>query len=273
MKLYRTKCRIAAALSALAIMLSPLWAQAQSLRLVVTTSFQNSGLSDVLIPAFEAESGVQVDLLVFGTGAALKLAEAGAVDAALVHSPAAERAFVERGFAPYRREIMYNDFVLLGPRDDPASVRAAPTVIEALSRIAASGASFVSRGDDSGTHRKEISLWGGGPQPHGRWYRSTGSGMGATINHAVAIGGYTLSDRGSWLNFGNKGDLDIVFQNAPDLHNQYAFLPVSSERHPHAEFELAQSLEAFLTSTKGQTLIDEFRIAGERAFFANAKPR
>ncbi|MEL7117163.1 MAG: substrate-binding domain-containing protein, partial [Pseudomonadota bacterium] len=174
-----------------------------SLRLAVTTSFHNSGLADVLLPVIADEIDLEVQLLVVGTGQALRLGEAGDVDAILVHSRAAEEAFVADGYGTHRREIMYNDFVVIGPGADPAALGGATTAAEALQQIAAAGARFVSRGDDSGTHKKELSLWASaGIMPEGAWYNAVGAGMGAALNTAVGLDAYILSDRASWLNFG-----------------------------------------------------------------------
>lgn len=248
---------------------------AETMRLAVTTSFHNSGLSDVLLPQIEADTGLQVQLLVVGTGQALRLGEAGDVDAILVHSRAAEEAFVAAGSAPYRREIMYNDFVIVGPEDDPAQVGESAESTDALQRIAERQSTFVSRGDESGTHKKERALWqaaGLEPNDLGRWYKPVGAGMGASLNTASGLGGYILADRASWLNFGNKAGLALLFEGDPVLFNQYAYLPVSVERHPHVKAEAAQTLEAWLTGAQAKVLIDGYQIDGERLFTFNAKP-
>jgi len=253
-----------------------LWAAAglaQEMRLAVTTSFHNSGLSDVLLPAIKADLGIDVQLLVVGTGQALRLGAAGDVDAILVHSKSAEVAFVENGFATHRREIMFNDFVLIGPTDDPAGIGGADTAAGAFQRIAAAKAAFVSRGDDSGTHGRELELWrvaGLDPEQFARWYRSVGAGMGASLNTASGMGAYLLSDRASWLNFGNKSDLALLFGGDPLLFNQYSFLPINPEKHPHVKSDLAQRLEAWLTSAQAQLLIDAYEISGEKLFVFNA---
>ena len=247
---------------------------AQEMRLAVTTSFHNSGLSDVLLPQIKADLGIDVQLLVVGTGQALRLGAGGDVDAILVHSKSAETSFVEQGFATHRREIMYNDFVLIGPRDDPAGIAAADSAADALRKIAAAQANFVSRGDDSGTHRKETALWDVAeldPEMFTQWYRSVGSGMGASLNTASGMGAYLMSDRASWLNFGNRGDLALLFAGDPSLFNQYSFLPINAERHPHVKSDLALKLEAWLTSARAQALIDAYEIDGEKLFVFNAK--
>lgn len=255
-----------------------LWAsavQADTMKMAVTTSFHNSGLSDVLLPAIAADTGLEVQLLVVGTGQAIRLGEAGDVDAILVHSRPAEDAFVAEGYGDRRVEIMYNDFVFIGPQEDPAGVATAQSAVDALQRIAAAQSSFVSRGDESGTHKKELSLWGAAgltPEAFAAWYSAVGAGMGASLNTASAKGAYILSDRASWLNFQNKRDLDLLFSGDPALFNQYAFLPVSAARHAHVNAAAAERLEAWLTSPRAAELIDSYKIGGEALFVFNAKP-
>lgn len=253
-------------------LLLPVVAQAETMRMAVTTSFNNSGLADALLPEIEAETGIELQLLVVGTGQALRLGAAGDVDAVLVHSKAAEEAFVAEGSGTHRREIMYNDFVVVGPEDDPAGIAQAESAVEALEKIADGQALFVSRGDDSGTHKAELRLWdSAGIAPAGDWYRPVGAGMGAALNTATGMGAYVLSDRASWLNFGNKDGMIIAFEGDPVLFNQYAYLPVNPERHPHVNADAAARLEAWLTSERAAALIDGYRVAGERLFTFNAE--
>ncbi len=243
------------------------------MRMAVTTSFHNSGLADVLLPEIAKDLDVEVQLLVVGTGQALKLGQAGDVDAILVHSKAAELEFVAQGFGTHRREIMYNDFVVIGPQADPAQVATMPLAADALQRIAGSEATFVSRGDDSGTHKKELSLWRDAqlePQVFGDWYKSVGAGMGAALNTASGLNAYILADRASWLNFANKGDLALLFSGDPVLFNQYAYLPVNPQLHGHVRNDLALQLEQWLTSERAQELIDGYQINGETLFVFNA---
>ena len=248
-------------------------AVAEDLRMAVTTSFNNSGLSDILLPEIKTDTGLDVRLLVVGTGQALRLGAAGDVDAVLVHSRQAEDAFIAAGNAPYRREIMYNDFVLIGPSDDPAGIRGAGKVTEAMAAIADAKAPFVSRGDDSGTHKKETSLWRTATiLPAGRWYRPVGAGMGAALNAASAMNAYILADRASWLKFGNKGDLALLFDGDPTLFNQYAFLPVSAAKHPHVKADAAKRLEDWLAGDRARTLIDGYMLNDQRLFTHNARP-
>lgn len=249
-------------------------ATAADMKLAVTTSFNNSGLSDILLPEIKKDLDLEIRLLVVGTGQALKLGRAGDVDAILVHSKAAEEKFVEEGYGTHRREIMYNDFVFVGPSDDPANIAEAKTAAEALAAIEKTGSIFVSRGDDSGTNRKEIALWKtAGLDPESfdaSWYRAAGAGMGATLNTASGMSGYVLSDRASWLKFGNKGDLKLLMSGDPVLFNQYAYLPVSPEKHPHVKRGLAASLEEWLVSPKGQEMIGAYTIDDEPLFTPNA---
>ncbi len=242
---------------------------ADTLRMAVTTSFENSGLAEVLLPALAEDTGITVDMLVVGTGQALRLGEAGDVDAVLVHARAAEEAFVAAGHAPHRREIMYNDFVLIGPAADPAGVAGADDVSAALTALAATEAVFVSRGDDSGTHQLELALWDrAGITPEGAWYLSTGSGMGAALNTAAGLDAYILSDRATWLNFGNKAGLALLFEGDTALFNQYAYLPVTLAQDP----DLARRVEDWLVSDRARDLIDGYRVAGEQVFTFNAMP-
>ncbi len=251
-------------------------AAADTMRMAVTTSFENSGLADVLLPAINADLDLEVQLLVVGTGQALRLGEAGDVDAILVHSRAAEEAFVAAGFGTHRREIMYNDFVLIGPSDDPAGIAQAASVSDAMQRIATAKSAFVSRGDDSGTHKAEQRIWttaGLDVQGLGAWYNSVGAGMGAALNTAAGLGAYVLSDRASWLNFGNKGGLALLYAGDPALFNQYAYLPVNPQKHPKVNHDAALKLEAWLTSQTAADLINGYRINGETLFVFNATPQ
>lgn len=250
-------------------------AKADTLKLAVTTSFYNSGLSDVLLPAIKKDTGIDVRLLVVGTGQALKLGRRGDVDAVLVHSKAGEEQFIQEGFGRSRTEIMYNDFVFVGPKSDPAQISKTEDALAVLKALAETKAAFVSRGDDSGTHKRELFLW----QAAGfdvdmfdsQWYREVGAGMGAALNIASAMNAYTMSDRASWLNFKNKGDLAILQAGDPRLFNQYALLTLNSERHPHIKAELAQSLKNWLISPQGQALIGAYEISNQRLFIPNAQ--
>lgn len=247
----------------------------ETMKLAVTTSFHNSGLSDQLLPAIKSDTGLEVQLLVVGTGQALRLGEAGDVDAILVHSKAAEEAFVAQGFGTHRREIMYNDFVLIGPEDDPAGISTAESAARALSQIAEIKSPFVSRGDDSGTHKKELSLWAAAgltPETFEAHYKAVGAGMGASLNTASGLNAYILADRASWLNFANKGDLALLFAGDPVLFNQYAYIPVNPDRHSHVNAGAATTLEAWLVSEAAKSLINGYTINDETLFTFNALP-
>ena len=249
-------------------------ASAETIKMAVTTSFHNSGLSDVLLPAIKEDTGLDVQLLVVGTGQALRLGEAGDVDAILVHSKAAEESFVADGFGTHRREIMYNDFAFVGPNSDPADIRNATSATDVLTRIEAAKARFVSRGDDSGTHKKELALWAAAnldATAFGEWYNAVGAGMGASLNTASGLNAYILADRASWLNFGNKGDLDLLYSGDPVLFNQYAFIPANPERHAHVNASATQTLENWLTSEAAKSLINTYTINGEALFVFNAE--
>jgi tungstate transport system substrate-binding protein len=251
-------------------------ARAEEMKMAVTTSFQNSGLADILLPEIKKDLGLDVRLVVVGTGQALRLGRSGDVDAVLVHARTAEEQFVADGFAPYRRDIMYNDFVLIGPSSDPAKVRDVKTAAEALEAIRKSKSFFASRGDNSGTHKKEISLW----QTAGYdttdfdalWYRAAGAGMGATLNLANGMDAYALADRASWLNFKNKGRLEILHEGDDALFNQYGFLPISKAKHGHVKEKSARMLESWLVSNAGKKHIREYKLAGKQLFTPNPKP-
>lgn len=252
---------------------APMPAMAETVRMAVTTSFENSGLADVLLPQIQADLGIDVELLVVGTGQALRLGQAGDVDAVLVHSRPAELAFVADGHATHWREIMYNDFVVIGPSDDPAGVRDAGSATDALGRIVETRAAFVSRGDESGTHQKERALWdssGIDPDSLGESYNSVGSGMGAALNTASGLNAYILSDRATWLTFGNKGSLALLFSGDPALFNPYSLLPVNPERHPHVNNAAVTQLEEWLTGPRGEALINAYTVAGETLFVHSA---
>jgi tungstate transport system substrate-binding protein len=240
-----------------------------------TTSTQNSGLLDHVLPLFTAESGVEVRVVAVGTGQALRNARNGDGDVLLVHAKPAEEAFVADGYGVERFDLMYNDFVIVGPAHDPAGVHGSRDVHDALARIARSGATFASRGDDSGTHNKEMRLWrAAGLDPamaSGRWYRETGSGMGATLNVAVGMGAYTMSDRATWIAFANKAGHVIHVEGDERLFNQYGVILVSPQKHPHVEARAGQALIDWLTGPRGQAAIAGYRIDGQQLFFPNAR--
>ncbi|MDN5789098.1 substrate-binding domain-containing protein, partial [Pseudorhodobacter sp.] len=249
-------------------------AYADDMKMAVTTSFENSGLADVLLPAIKKDLDINLQLLVVGTGQAIKLGESGDVDAILVHAKAAEEKFVASGAGTHRREIMYNDFILVGPTEDPAKIAADKTAVEAMKHIAGAEAPFVSRGDDSGTNKAELKLWKAAEldaASFGAWYHAVGAGMGAALNTASGLNAYILADRASWLNFGNKGDLKLLFAGDPAMFNQYTFIPVNPEKQPHVRNDLAMKLENWLVSDTAKALISDYKINGETLFVFNAK--
>lgn len=259
------------ALTAFWMLCAPAALFAETLRVAVTTSFANSGLADILLPEIATDTGIDVQLLIVGTGQALKLGQQGDVDAVLVHARAAEEAFVAAGHATHRTEIMHNDFVLIGPLADTAGLASVESASSAFQAIAQTQSLFVSRGDDSGTHKTEMRLWGAaGLVPEGAWYRSVGQGMGPALNTASGMGAIILTDRASWLNFGNKADLAILFEGDPALFNQYAFLPVNPAQHGHVNGDGAVRLEAWLTSPQAEALINGYRLDGAQLFAFNA---
>lgn len=254
---------------------TPLGADAPFLTLASTTSTDDSGLLEDLLPRFRAESGIDVRVVAVGTGQALRVARAGDADLLLVHDRPSEEAFVAAGYGIERVLVMANDFVLVGPLADPAGVRGMADVAQALTRIAEREAVFVSRGDDSGTHKAELRQWGEAgidPVPaSGTWYRELGRGMGGTLNTADAMQAYTLADRGTWLAFQNRTGLALVVEGDPRLQNPYSAIVVDPERHPHAKAALAQRLVDWLVSEPGQAAIGAFRVQGERLFVPRAE--
>ena len=239
-----------------------------------TTSTEASGLFDYMLPKFTDKTGIEVRVVAVGTGQAIKLAENGDADVLFVHHTPSEQKFVDAGYGVERFDLMYNDFVLIGPKSDPAGVSGMTDVAAALDKIAQAEAPFASRGDDSGTHKKELSLWQDAAvevaAESGDWYRETGSGMGATLNTASGMNAYVLSDRATWLKFGNRGDLDILVEGDKKLFNQYGIILVSPEKHPHVKADSGQQFIDWVLSEQGQQLIGEYRLEGQQAFFPNA---
>ncbi len=267
------KKRALAAVAVLAAMISAAWA-GDVIILQSTTSTQNSGLLDHLLPMFEKKTGVKVKVVAVGTGQALKNACNGDGDVLLVHARDAELKFVKDGWGVDRRDVMYNDFVIVCPKADPAGIRGMRDARAALKRIARKKVPFASRGDDSGTNRKELKLWkAAGIDPRkdsGKWYRETGSGMGATLNVAAGMGACTLTDRGTWIAFRNKGDLEIMVQGDPTLFNQYGVMLVNPKIHPHVKEKSARAFIDWLTGPEGQKAIAGYRVNGQQLFFPNA---
>lgn len=242
---------------------------ADRLRLSTTTSTENSGLLKVLLPPFEKKYKCIVDVIAVGTGKALKLGESGDVDVMLVHARNLEDKFIAGGFGINRRDVMYNDFVIIGPANDPAGLAGSGTAAEAFRRIAAKQARFISRGDESGTHQKEREMWlTAGIKPAGAWYREVGQGMGEVIGIATEQRAYTLADRGTYNAYkSGKTDLKILFQGEMGLFNPYGVIAVNPKKHPHVKFDLAMKFIDFITGSEGQQIITSFKVHGEQAFF------
>ena len=244
---------------------------AERLRMATTTSTENSGLLAYLHPVFERENDIELDVIAVGTGKALRLAENGDVDLILVHAPAAERKFVGAGFGVKRHPVMHNDFLIVGPKHDPAYVRGAQSATAALAAIASTQSAFVSRGDDSGTHKKELALWKQAQlQPKGEWYLAVGQGMGATLQVASEKQAYSLTDRGTWLAMRDKLQLSALGEGDSALFNPYHVIAVNPERHSHVKTELAQRYIEFITGPEAQRLIGEYTVNGEVLFHPDA---
>ena len=240
-----------------------------------TTSTQNSGLFDHILPIFEKKTGIQVRVVAVGTGQAIKNAQNGDGDVLLVHAKPAEEKFVAEGWGVRRFDVMYNDFVIVGPAGDPAGVAGMNDAVAALGKIAAAKTPFASRGDDSGTHKAELALWGESgvdvKAASGGWYRETGSGMGATLNTGVGMGAYVLADRATWTAFKNKGDFKIAVEGDRRLFNQYGVILVNQAKHANVKADLGQQFIDWLTGPEGQAAIASFKIDGQQLFFPNAK--
>jgi tungstate transport system substrate-binding protein len=241
---------------------------------VSTHTTQDSGLLSHLGPVFTAKTGIAVRFVIFGTGQALDTARRGDADVVLSHAKALEEQFIAEGFGLERKPVMYNDFILVGPRSDPANVARHKEIALALASIRRSGATFVSRGDRSGTHFAELSLW---PlagidivQDKGSWYREIGQGMGAALNMAASQGAYVLTDRGTWLNFRNRGDLSILVEGDKPMRNQYGVILANPARHPHVKQVDGKAFIDWLVSPEGQKAITDYKIDGEQLFFPNA---
>ena len=252
----------------------PVSAQQRFITVASTTSTEQSGLFKHLLPMFEKKTGIQVRVVALGTGQALDMGRRGDADVVFVHAQPLEEKFVAEGHGVRRFAVMYNDFVLIGPKSDPARVAGTEDIVSALQKIKAARAPFVSRGDRSGTHFAELQLWKAAgvniEKEKGPWYRDTGSGMGPTLNTAAAMNGYALSDRGTWLSFKNRGDLAIAVEGDKRLFNQYGVILVNPAKHPHVKKEMAQAFIDWLVSREGQKAISGYKINGETLFFPNA---
>ena len=264
---------IALVVSAIAFTL-PASATERFITVASTTSTQNSGLYEHILPNFTTRTGIAVRIVAVGTGQAINLARNGDADVLFVHHKASEERFVADGFGVERFDVMYNDFVLVGPKADPAGVRDAADTSDALARIAAANSPFTSRGDNSGTHKKERELWQVAEvdvsTQSGSWYRETGSGMGATLNTAAGMDAYALTDRATWFKFKNRGTLEILAEDDERMFNQYGVILVNPARHPHIKHELGQAFIDWLLSKDGQSAIGAYHLEGQQAFFPNA---
>lgn len=239
-----------------------------------TTSTQNSGLFDHILPTFRDKTGIEVRVVAVGTGQAIRNAVNGDGDVLLVHSKPSEEKFVADGFGVSRDDVMYNDFVIVGPASDPAGIKGSRDAVDALPKIAESGTPFASRGDDSGTHKAELRLWKAADidaaAASGTWYRETGSGMGSTLNTAIGMDAYVMTDRATWIAFGNKGTHEIMVEGDPRMFNQYGVILVNPRKHPHVKSDLGQVFIDWLLSKEGQGAIADYTVDGQQLFFPNA---
>ncbi|MEP3048117.1 MAG: extracellular solute-binding protein [Roseibium sp.] len=239
-----------------------------------TTSTQNSGLFDDLLPKFQKKTGIEVRVVAVGTGQAIKNAANGDGDVLFVHSRPSEEKFVADGLGVSRADVMYNDFVIVGPADDPAGVAGSKDIVESLRKISETKAPFASRGDDSGTHKAELRLWNtagiDAVEASGDWYRETGSGMGATLNTGTGMGAYIMTDRATWIAFGNKGDYQVAVEGDQKMFNQYGVILVNPEAHKHVKAEMGRQFIDWLLSKEGQKAIASFKVDDQQLFFPNA---
>lgn len=270
-----SKLLVLTAILVLGLGAAPLLAAEKFIVVASTTSTVNSGLFKNILPEFTKDTGIDVRVIGVGTGQAIRVAERGDADVLFVHHKKSELAFVAKGFGVARFDVMYNDFVVVGPRLDPAAAAKAKSVADVYRRIAAAKATFLSRGDDSGTHKKSLEIWKQAAidvkKFSGKWYREAGSGMGATLNIAASMNGYTLTDRSTWQAFKNKGALALLFEGDPGLRNQYGIILVNPERHKHVKAGLASTFIDWVLSAPGQMAISSYRLAGKQTFFANAQ--
>ena len=254
---------------------APLHAEEKFIVVQSTTSTQNSGLFEFMLPKFQEKTGIEVRVVAVGTGQAIKNAANGDGDVLFVHAKPAEEKFVADGDGVKRFDVMYNDFVIVGPPSDPAGVAGSSNVTEALKKIAEAKAPFASRGDDSGTHKAELRLWKAADvdvkAASGGWYRETGSGMGATLNTGTGMGAYIMTDRATWISFGNKGEYKIAVEGDEKMFNQYGIILVNKEKHPNVKADLGQQFVDWVISDEGQQVIADYKIDGQQLFFPNAK--
>jgi len=264
---------LAITVSAFSLLASPSYAQDNSIVVSSTTSTEQSGLFGFILPIFKMKTGINVKVVAVGTGQALDIGRRGDADVVFVHDKPAEEIFVQEGYSTKRNEVMYNDFVLIGPKSDPAKVGGGKDIQVAFQKISTIQAPFVSRGDKSGTHAAELRYWKGAGiaiAPSNSWYKETGSGMGPALNTASAMNAYVLADRATWLSFKNRGDLTILVQGDPKLFNQYGVMLVNPAKFPHVKKAEGQAFIDWLISKNGQEVIASYQIGGEQLFFPNA---
>ena len=266
--------RFLIAIAASVVFAGPAFAQDKSILVASTTSTQDSGLFGHLLPMFKAKTGIDVRVVAQGTGQAIDTGRRGDADVVFVHAKAAEEKFLAEGFGVKRYPVMYNDFILVGPKGDPAAVKGSKDIVAALKALKGKGADFISRGDKSGTHQAELNLWKIAgidiANDKGPWYKEIGQGMGAALNAASASNAYVLADRATWLSFKNKGDLVIAVEGDKRLFNQYGVILVNPEKHPSVKQELGQQFIDWLVSAEGQKAIADYKINGEQLFYPNA---
>jgi tungstate transport system substrate-binding protein len=250
-------------------------AQQRYITVASTTSTEQSGLFKHLLPQFEKKTGIQVRVVALGTGQALDMGRRGDADVVFVHAKPLEERFLAEGFGVKRQDVMYNDFVLIGPKSDPAKVRGGKDALEAFRKVRSARAPFVSRGDRSGTHFAELEIWKAAgidiAKDKGPWYRDTGQGMGPALNTAAGMNAYILSDRGTWLSFKNRGDLAVLVEGDKRLFNQYGIMLVNPAKHPSVKQELGQAFIDWIVAPEGQNAIASYKVNGEQLFFPNAE--
>lgn len=253
--------------------LAPAGAADRFITVASTTSTENSGLFGHILPMFTKKTGIEVRVVAVGTGQAIRLAERGDADVLFVHHKPSEEKFVREGYGLERFAVMYNDYVVVGPKTDPAKIGGLKDAAAAFKKIAAAKSPFASRGDNSGTHKAELALWtqAGIDLKGAKWYRATGSGMGATLNTAAGMGAYALADRGTWISFKNKQDMEIVVEGDPALFNPYGVIAVNPAKHPYIKTKDGQAFVNWLVSAEGQGAIASFKLEGQQLFFPNAK--
>jgi len=268
---------ISIALGAVMLAATPVVQAQKFITVASTTSTEQSGLFKHILPVFQKKTGIEVRVVALGTGQSLDMGKRGDADVVFVHAKSAEEKFIAEGYGVKRLPVMYNDFVLIGPKSDPAKIAGGKDTLEALRKIKAAAAPFVSRGDRSGTHMAELALWKQAgtdiAADKGPWYRDTGQGMGPALNTASSMNGYILADRGTWISFKNRGDLSILVEGDKRLFNQYGVILVNPQKHKHVKQDLGQAFIDWIVSSDGQKAIAGYKIGAEQLFFPNANDR